>query len=192
MKRVLSRGPPDRDREVENRRTHRFRSRRFITSWAPSTIFSAVRPYFRRSSSASPLSPNTSWTPTMAIGAGWFAAITEAIAAPMPWTTECSSAVTIPPVSRAARSIVALSSCLAVERLIIRPCRPGGQPGVRPVALPVEFRVRLVRGVPVDRARAPDHVEPARHGNLPGRGEARRDADHVRLRDPELEETVRE
>src|SRR5436309_2900162 len=41
-------------------RTHHVWSRRFITSWAPSTIFSAVRPYFRRSSSASPLSPNTS------------------------------------------------------------------------------------------------------------------------------------
>src|SRR6266566_4729147 len=55
------------------------RSRRFSTSWAPSTIFSAVSPYLWRSSSASPLSPKTSWTPTIAMGTGGFAAIASLI-----------------------------------------------------------------------------------------------------------------
>src|SRR5439155_290361 len=57
------------------------RSPRFTKSWTASTIFSTVSPYFRRSSSASPLSPKTSCTPTIAMGTGWFTAIAAATAA---------------------------------------------------------------------------------------------------------------
>src|SRR5207245_8262015 len=58
--------------------------------------------------------------------------------------------------------------------------------------LHVQIRVRDILPDDVVGMRAPEHTVRRGERDLPGRRQARGDTDHVRLRDPELEEAVRE
>ena len=73
-----------------------------------------------------------------------------------------------------------------------RPIWPDGQARVRAEDLHVEVRVRHVLPDDVVRVRGPEDAVRRREGDLARGREARRDGDHVRLRDAELEQTIRE
>src|SRR3989339_1482102 len=72
-----------------------------ITDLIATTISCAVKPYLTNNSSGLPDSPNVSLMPTLAIGTGAFSTSTSATAPPNPPIIECSSTVTIAPVSAA-------------------------------------------------------------------------------------------
>src|ERR1700704_2581340 len=74
--------------------------------------------------------------------------------------------------------------------LVGGPVRPDGQACVRTEDLHIQVRVRNVLPDHVVRVRAPEHAIGRRERDLSRGREPSRDADHVRLRDPELEQSV--
>jgi len=95
----------------------------FINPSARSAIHSALRPKWRVSSQASPLSPNRSQTPTMSILSGVCFSFSRAAAPatilPKP-PTWCSSTVKTVPISLTASRIVFSSNGLMVCKLMTR------------------------------------------------------------------------
>src|SRR5690606_37390833 len=98
--------------------------RRSSTRRTATAMWSAVRPYLRRSASGAPLSAYVSSSPTNSIGTGCSRATAWATRAPRPPCTRCYSAVTMAPVSTAARRTASSSSGLTVAMSSTRTWMP--------------------------------------------------------------------